>query len=1168
MNILTAPYNIYKAVKPIIKGVDDVSDVATVGRKTKVPSWQNIDWMTPTKYDDEEGINLLKSIYKYVDWENMKLGDEVTHTPIMTVSSLGNVVKAGGNRSTILPPKNFMEVLEKVRLGEINQVEAAKILGMHEVRPTRPLKSGEPGHRQSTPFTRIWNMFIDKYPHPDELLSGVSARGRESEVMSVAKANKLLNKASKGDDSDPLMPFEVRLYNAYKEDLGIPFGISMEDAGKTGWNPFSKIAAQVYGSNVNLTPGRYDIYTGKYMPSSAKKPKAEAYAEAKDGDILTWTARDYARAKDYPRQRRVLEEEIQTDPEAEWMFNWLKEHDGSRYFDVDHVQATMFNGAGDSSNLRVTLKGAHGGKVLEPHMSSVGEIVTMKSKFDTTVYEQYKKIIDIFDPNNKKTKNLSMAKKEEMAAGMAKEIETLANNFKKANPNTDFIVSDPWVYVKNSKAEKGFDKMTYAEKILPKGLQKIANRFIVRHENLPNKGDNLNVSLKKAWERIYGIYEASGGKLPKKVNLPGFKVVKDADGKTKVISDPSTSYKGALANITGEFEEGGLVRPHMSYGGDMAQFTEMESVVPELNPAEAGMEDYTQLAMSIPKFRNPFKKVDPPPIMSDAVSGIKIADKTKKGAKIEGTIRTEGQTPVFHLKSDLEIAGAVQDKMTPQQWNGYLLKKGVSETEMHEFGLGNLLKNIGGFDEGTKKWKNNAPITKADLIAQYKNNKPVISYKIQQIEPFEKGWKDFQSFLTGQKRGGSGYLGDLPSGARELEELRQLKNKPQDIIGDRLRSNIIKFSQEISDRTGRDIKSAWAELDPQITANINGIIKEAYGIENVVENGFGNVKVPFYTQNLVNRFRRLKKGEGFYMGKTGVGHEGAQFLKGGTGYIEIPFTYNPNPKGMRANEPRFKFGEGHFTNPKGNNPVFWLRASERVDERGKRVFLIEEIQSDMHQKPKQKPDTFSYAPRHDEPSFINKVPALDELETLKGDLVKVSDQIDKITGHTDPSAVTVMERLKVKRDTIRNRMDELQKLIKRAGKENDEIFPEGPWKKSENQAKIAIKTLINLATQEGFDSVAIISGKAKNHAVGASADIAKGNRGFYDNIAVSGMKNVAKNLDLEFSSTNIKDGDGNTWAKIPIINLKKEPVKASVDMYKAKGGYIHRPSFVDVVPVL
>jgi hypothetical protein len=193
---------------------------------------------------------------------------------------------------------------------------------------------------------------------------------------------------------------------------------------------------------------------------------------------------------------------------------------------------------------------------------------------------------------------------------------------------------------------------------------------------------------------------------------------------------------------------------------------------------------------------------------------------------------------------------------------------------------------------------------------------------------------------------------------------------------------------------------------------------------------------------------------------------------------------------------------------------------------------------------------------------------LNQVKKLKGDLVKVSDQIDKITGHTDPSAVTIMERLKVKREALRNQIREAEDLIAQAAGKSDEVFPEGPWKKSENQVKVAIKTLINLATQEGFDSVAIITGKAKNYAVSADEAIAKGNRGFYDGIAPSAMKNVAKNLKLEFSSTNIKDGKGNTWAKIPIINLKKEPVTTSVDMYKAEGGYIYRPSFVDVVPVL
>jgi hypothetical protein len=290
-----------------------------------------------------------------------------------------------------------------------------------------------------------------------------------------------------------------------------------------------------------------------------------------------------------------------------------------------------------------------------------------------------------------------------------------------------------------------------------------------------------------------------------------------------------------------------------------------------------------------------------------------------------------------------------------------------------------------------------------------------------------------------------------------------------------------------------------------------------------------------------------------------------------TGYIEIPFTYNPNPKGARANEPAFTFGEGHFTNPEGNNPVFWLRASERTDEQGKRILFIEEIQSDMHQKVKQKPDTFSYAPRDDAPGKVDMNLLWKQKDVLVDELTKVTDQIDKISGHTDPSAATILERLKVKRDSVRTQLNDVNTKIQDStnyGQRDDTLFPEGPFKKSENQTKVALKALINLATKEGFDGVAIVTGKAKNKFANASGEVAKGNLGFYDGIAVKAMKNVAKNLDLDFSATNIKDGDGNTWAKIPLINLKEATVNKSVDLYKSEGGYIHRPSFVDVIPTL
>jgi hypothetical protein len=607
-----------------------------------------------------------------------------------------------------------------------------------------------------------------------------------------------------------------------------------------------------------------------------------------------------------------------------------------------------------------------------------------------------------------------------------------------------------------------------------------------------------------------------------------------------------------------DYNDGGLVRPNMALGGDMAQFTEMESVVPDLNPDEAEM----QLAMS---FKNPFKLKKQPPLIDDVDTNLKITDQgpgtTKTATKTHTLDAGVGSDSIFYLKSDMELANAAQNKMTAQQWLGYLTKKGVSPTELDEFGLKNLLYNMGGWDEGTKKWTNNKAISKSDLIAAYKNEKPVISYKIHQIEPFEKGVSDFVSFLTKRKSGGSYYHGE-----KGMDEIRGLLNKPQDIAGDTLR---LKLSEVLS-KAG-DIKKDWPMYEKGMMTDINKIFKQFYGIDDVIKNGIPEgMKIPFYSRNILERFNRLRKGEGFYFAKgKGVQHEGTQFMPGGTGYIEIPFTYNPNPKGKRANEPKFTFGEGHFTNPEGNNPVFWMRASERTDEQGNRILFIEEIQSDMHQKVKQRPNTFSYAKRQDSPGMIDSNMALKQFDNLKIELGKVTDQIDKITGHTDPSAATIMERLKVKREAIRSQMEELQNSILNAQtSKNENVFPEGPFKKSENQSKIALKTAINLAQKEGFDGVAMVTGKAKNKFANASGEVAKGNIGFYDQIAVKAMKNTAKNLDLDFSATNIKDGHGNTWAKIPVINLKETTINKSVDMYKAEGGYIHRPSFVDVVPTL
>ena len=51
-------------------------------------------------------------------------------------------------------------------------------------------------------------------------------------------------------------------------------------------------------------------------------------------------------------------------------------------------------------------------------------------------------------------------------------------------------------------------------------------------------------------------------------------------------------------------------------------------------------------------------------------------------------------------------------------------------------------------------------------------------------------------------------------------------------------------------------------------------------------------------------------------------------------------------------------------------------------------------------------------------------------DLLVNDLNKINDQIDKITGHTDPSAKTVLERLKVKREKIQEAIFNLKYALK------------------------------------------------------------------------------------------------------------------------------------------
>jgi len=131
-------------VTPIIGGSPAASKVNVYTKPTILtkaddtkPSWTNFDWMKPKKYTKAEGIDVLQTMYPYVDFKNIKLGDKPTQTRVIRKtqyikpryqSRSGELEFGGGYHH--LPPSNFMEVLEKFRLGEITHQDVSKKLGM------------------------------------------------------------------------------------------------------------------------------------------------------------------------------------------------------------------------------------------------------------------------------------------------------------------------------------------------------------------------------------------------------------------------------------------------------------------------------------------------------------------------------------------------------------------------------------------------------------------------------------------------------------------------------------------------------------------------------------------------------------------------------------------------------------------------------------------------------------------------------------------------------------------------------------------------------------------------------------------------------------------------------------------------------------------------------
>jgi hypothetical protein len=350
--------------------------------------------------------------------------------------------------------------------------------------------------------------------------------------------------------------------------------------------------------------------------------------------------------------------------------------------------------------------------------------------------------------------------------------------------------------------------------------------------------------------------------------------------------------------------------------------------------------------------------------------------------------------------------------------------------------------------------------------------------------------------------------------------------------------------------------------------------KQLYQALNVFDRNVvtADTPIPFWTKKMLYRLGDMSEGRGFFFkSKKSPAHDGAQFIPGGSGYGELKFFFNFDDGAVRAGEKAYdsghfggeKFGRGPLTDS-GNAPFGWGRFSERIDENGRKILLMEEIQSDLHQNVAQK--GYKYAPRLDKGNVLAEMgdfaAQLDKkMQTLESTRLR-KDNIMNLTRVERESPENVAELKNIEKamkklvadvKKLKAKVEEQKQLTGKSG----QVHPDAPFKKSENYAKVFLQGLMKMAADKGYDGIALSTGKMKK----AHGGIPKGGDKFYDEIGVKAMKRIAKKSGFNFKDTTIVDGNGFTWEKIPLIEMRdintgqRIPGESTIPVY-SKGGFV------------
>jgi hypothetical protein len=220
-------------------------------------------------------------------------------------------------------------------------------------------------------------------------------------------------------------------------------------------------------------------------------------------------------------------------------------------------------------------------------------------------------------------------------------------------------------------------------------------------------------------------------------------------------------------------------------------------------------------------------------------------------------------------------------------------------------------------------------------------------------------------------------------------------------------------------------------------------------------------------------------------------------LAGGENYRELVFTlpenmseYNKYVKTLRD-----KYGQGGFDNlpltdierarldkfyaaeeldpyksshfPDIKNPLAHMRVNDRVDAEGKKMLLIEEVQSDWHQAGREK--------GYDTPERrMAKETALNNLLAERSRLLDEQQRLEELakpfTSIGKDAPANIIDQWSI----VSNRLQNLQTEQNRLGRTSIEGVPDAPFKDTWYQ--LALKRAIKEAVDKGYDRIGLTTG--------------------------------------------------------------------------------------------